>query len=919
MVVGGGQSDRWHSLTCRGKYAGEIRMEITYYDSRPKPQNPAPKPAAVPSGSQREEVTRVTPKRRPLPSDPVTGEAPTPPAPQTTPQHAQTPPRPLQGQHTSLMPNKSPSQGVEYQISPSSQPRDKSQPLHVAPQTPQHSQTPPQHSGRYSPNPKTPNSFGRGRHAQAQDISIAYPSHRAMPEPIPHQHGQIESFGHQYENGHPADGHYKEGYQTEPVPPQHHHQVQQYEQLDARYNQMYDDRHTPRSTQIHHELPAVDDPRPYPLEDDRPPPPPVHRSRTSLDGSPANNAAPSMRQDVLRSEAHRSSLSSSAPYPGRPQYKPHDSAPFVVPQRSRVESRGEDYHPLPPHHSLNPIYDSQYRSIKPTFKDHDSSPAAQQYHNSSYYLADSRSQRYEEAGYVTVPTTAPLSTSGRSSAGSGMSENRGRPAAHPHLQNDCKVGASYGRSCSPNPPDFRRSATGAPPHQSFHSQEILYMSRRELENNELAIVPHKSSSAYKGPDVPGSLAAVGEPFITQGITDRIYKERRPDLKYTQHEVTTPTRGQQETVEHRRSADHRDSFCHRGSIDSRDCTDHRSSYGPSGSAVHHQKLYTPPDWEDNNQALTYVGSHPGARSAHDANAVSRQREASASPQQAIKRKSVSPAPASPMDKQRERRHSGIPFGPDSYDGFNPTLARAKEADPIYSDPDTKIITHDGREVDPSDHLPMSSWAPEPDKRPKEESPDSCQRHSPSGPQPMPSGGRGQVRARARPQSMSVPSHSNEEPESSVQIHSSSGRNRLQKKSTQRTQALPGLSKLPAPASSSGPLVPLDNTPGGSGFTPPRHMSRASTFDVNGSENRESMYGSSPTNRGDYRSGYGNRDDPYDRGYRAGPPGPPPVPAKVPLELTMSGANGPSRDDEWALMQEMQSIDLGSGRSRRHRGY
>lgn len=34
--AGGGQSDQWHGLNCKGRYAGEIRIELTYYDSRPK-------------------------------------------------------------------------------------------------------------------------------------------------------------------------------------------------------------------------------------------------------------------------------------------------------------------------------------------------------------------------------------------------------------------------------------------------------------------------------------------------------------------------------------------------------------------------------------------------------------------------------------------------------------------------------------------------------------------------------------------------------------------------------------------------------------------------------------------------------------------------------------------------------------------
>ncbi|KAA6410981.1 MAG: C2 domain containing [Lasallia pustulata] len=36
VVPGGGQNDLWHNLNCKGRYAGEIRIELTYYDTRPK-------------------------------------------------------------------------------------------------------------------------------------------------------------------------------------------------------------------------------------------------------------------------------------------------------------------------------------------------------------------------------------------------------------------------------------------------------------------------------------------------------------------------------------------------------------------------------------------------------------------------------------------------------------------------------------------------------------------------------------------------------------------------------------------------------------------------------------------------------------------------------------------------------------------
>ncbi|PYH97116.1 hypothetical protein BO71DRAFT_481562 [Aspergillus ellipticus CBS 707.79] len=36
IIPGGSQNDHWHPLQFRGKYAGEVRLEMTYYDTRPE-------------------------------------------------------------------------------------------------------------------------------------------------------------------------------------------------------------------------------------------------------------------------------------------------------------------------------------------------------------------------------------------------------------------------------------------------------------------------------------------------------------------------------------------------------------------------------------------------------------------------------------------------------------------------------------------------------------------------------------------------------------------------------------------------------------------------------------------------------------------------------------------------------------------
>ncbi|KAK6440676.1 hypothetical protein LTR95_003103 [Oleoguttula sp. CCFEE 5521] len=65
IVPGGGKRDVWQGLNCKGKYAGEVRIEMTYYDSRPKPE-------VSRESSFGDEATRIVSgsgrvKRRPLP------------------------------------------------------------------------------------------------------------------------------------------------------------------------------------------------------------------------------------------------------------------------------------------------------------------------------------------------------------------------------------------------------------------------------------------------------------------------------------------------------------------------------------------------------------------------------------------------------------------------------------------------------------------------------------------------------------------------------------------------------------------------------------------------------------------------------------------------------------------------------------
>lgn len=138
-----------------------------------------------------------------------------------------------------------------------------------------------------------------------------------------------------------------------------------------------------------------------------------------------------------------------------------------------------------------------------------------------------------------------------------------------------------------------------------------------------------------------------------------------------------------------------------------------------------------------------------------------------------RKSVSPQP---MPAERPQQ-SAIPFSPDSFEAYNPSILAANSVnDPgaRYSTPeqakeasrqherrekigDGPIIGTDGRIIDPSDHLPTDTWAPEPEqKTPTRRGPEVTVRfrNSPQGAQPMPSAGRRPLNE-ARTQSASTP--------------------------------------------------------------------------------------------------------------------------------------------------------------------
>ncbi|KIL96249.1 hypothetical protein FAVG1_00992 [Fusarium avenaceum] len=808
IVSGGGQNDFWQTLTCKGKYAGEIRVEITFYDTRTKPDKPVAKPKQIaPTEPDQGSMSKRTPvKRRPLPSDPVTGEAPvvTPPAPTTAPVPApvpaplpapiaaapapatptgpdhRTPPRTHNKQlsHSgSFIPTQSPLQSVEYNTPPSHSSRRHTEQYSTSPHghVPQEYTTPTRGEAPHQSRRSMVLHDGAPRQYDDRDYSPRYSPHSSQMDPR---------------------GHY--------------------------------------SQQDYYDQPQVlDDPRQFsPVENERPPPPPAHRSRHnspsqelvprgSFDAS--SNKLPQMRHDVLRHEAQRQSM---VAYPGRPAFRGYDSAPATNQAHSPTAS---NYDGLPRHSSYDASYDPHYRSMQPTVEDvpETSGHPMQNYsQNPQNPQNGSQFQHSDELCFDDNPSPAPLVL--RRSPVPVPFRNDYSPAHPAQDPEDWQITMS---------PSHARSYSRSPGDNSYypHTSQGSYQGHPA----DMNAAHGQSSHNYASAALPASLVPGLDANQSQELTDLIYADRRQDLRQHSQSMSsmpTPSRGRPRN---------------------------ESLQGYNQAPPEHAYAVQP----YNRRAITY--DQPEQQLVRH-RGVSPDPRTSPNPQHMIKRKSVSPAP--PLEDQR--RKSDIPFGPDSYDALNPSLVSSKSgASPspdFMDDEPKKIITYDGREIDPSDHLPMETWAPEPEK--KEPNPDARTRPKLSGVKPMPPSTRGPPRSGRHSMSATNTSYSfSDEPRAPPQP----GRTRLQKRTNRASQS-------PAPSS---PLAPIskdnyqERAPYGNASL--RGLPRAGTWDVE------------DENRGAY--------------------GGPPIPAKIPM---MSGANG---GQEMALMQEMQRIDIGTGRSRRRGGY
>lgn len=668
-MPGGGKNDLWQGLNCKGKYAGELRIELTYYDMRPKP---APVEGAM--EEMRESVGsgsgRV--KRRPLPS--AAGG-------HVTPDTIPTAAGPLRAKHgprdvrTPPRANSMPPETMVF-----------SQPHQPAPDQrwmsssvgPAQQQTPPnQYDDEYSNYPDQAYDAGAfDLQNQADFLPQLPPSNRQRERAQPPS--RVDELRQQYpSHGHP---HPLPHSHSAPIVPQTSYAIEQYDdgqQLQIDYPGPIPDveyQHQHMSARRRSEIPSgwqgFDDPymgQPSSPEDSRPPPPPMH-----------SNSAPV----VPHYSSPYDGQMSSSPLMQSPPHARHHSVPSSSPLQQMERGFGSSQR-LPAHgHPVRGSSMDGYNS-SPDLSPYNSSPSSySQGHTPSPYARTQPGRALPHRNSIAEPYQTTPS----------------RP--HPLSQ-------EVPRPRSPLPP-LPSSAEQSPYQYDYRTRDAVPLIKPR------AISPQPSQASPAGNSA-----------------------QRP----------------------------------------------RSSY----SIQHPVRAF---ESSDGNPLSTSTSRNPPL------SLQTAQRNTPA-------RKSVSPHPATTPNSASGG--SSVPFSPDSFTIHNPassqpTLPAGNSPHSPYQispgavvgrdEPTGPIVNWHGQEIDPSDRLPVDSWAPEPEKkvqpktygmgRDRDFGPRSAQPSSAPGSRNLTRDTVINVRLKGQPpQQQQLP----QEPESPT-------RNRLQKKSAQPSSRSPG---------------------------------------------------------------------------------------------------------------------------------
>jgi hypothetical protein len=791
LVPGGGQNDIWHQLHFKGKYAGEIRVELTYYDTRPKAEsaleqrrerernhtNSGSSPAAV-AGPRQLGPREV--KRRPLPQGPP-GSLPLTRPP--LPDHVHSAPIPA--------PHPSPSYNGE-----------------------------PDRRDIWAPDQH----YHSGIEQPVSNYEKSYTNDHEEPSPLTHDYA------------HSSPQLFSQIQDTNPSFPDHNG----FDRLDTRMEHAEHSYHS--DFNAFPSSPATNSPYYTPSKDDRrhsaqPAFPPQdiveHSPSSAYTSSPPVQSSPGMIRSAPGSGDHGK----------RAQFNRYSTS----------HSKTDIYRDSPlrqsiSHHEIEPDHNHRPRSPN------DGPPPPPPAHGQRLPLSRPPSNTYQEQNTFQIPRKSQVS-----------SPTHFSPDARSPLQ-------TIERNFDPY---YQPNASPLPPFSAKHDHYEAYS---KSVNSPFEPPPRRQT--FPRP----SSNRENNPPMSAGGYDGLPTETEEPLSYdvaeTQRSWNSPP----------------------------------SSGQPRGLFNHGRptQVHDFPDVPD--QQRTYQ-SQP---------TIVRPRAISPGARNAPTRKSVSPNPSSPLD---DRCLSGVPFGPDSYDVLNPATSPAVAAGisppKIESTEQLKeaarlreverlreqgpIIGNDGREIDPSDHLPSDTWAPEPER--KNRKPEVVIRFRTKDEAVRTPIKFGSSPASARPLSMPMPVQSSspysvESPSSGVRV----GRNRLQKQMPSRP-----LPVQPFQHPHSSPPVPV--APPMSEFNAPSPGSRmppANDFNAHSSGSRVPMRPALSEYSMMGKRSYGS--SPHNHGYE---PSPPPIPAKVPFYGAETPPYRPHGNmDPFAA--EISSIDIGGSGVQRSGG-
>ncbi|KAF1982734.1 hypothetical protein K402DRAFT_407399 [Aulographum hederae CBS 113979] len=828
VMPGGGHHDLWHTLHCKGKYAGEIRIELTYYDTR----EPEEKPVVEKKKSTNRVLTednlyqpisgprQLTPvKRRPLPNDPSSAS----PSPSAIPDHAR---------------------GVPM---PQSAPRS----FHTPPAT--------QHSRSVD---NTPSHGRHGRHGDSRHGAME----RRRPAPYPESpHDAYEDVGQaELESSRDRRSSYNPQY---PYPDDPFQRVSSIEPFIDRDGNIVDPSaiygRAPAQVQPLEPLPQIPSGRGgrqsrQSVSSQRsydPVPAPYHSGNVPPANLAHSHSAPTV--PVSHSlEYSRPERGAHPPFDGHGleisngHYQNQDSpqSQMMLARRAPHGQAGDPYHP------------DHYQS-SPSYNDH------------GYHLEHSMQPTVEDEEDLNHPPPPPPPVH-RASA----------PADVPHVHDRAP---SCGEPMAPAP--LRINSNRMPmqdpcqqPVQTYQQPEGYYDEPEQMMDDRYEDRRGSNAQYAEHTQQPRRLSNVNAMGSSPAAEDQYALTRVGVQGYSPVTSSSPRQLPPRSQEHRLSIS-------------------QLQYAASPPAhAQPQQFSTPPrphplstsQSAANQGPPRYRGNSYESPSTYDAAPMIKPRAISPGPsprtgrmpdRSTPTRKSVSPRPPEPSST--DRRLSAVPFSPDCFDELNPSArlistqhsnttsayGTPKTRDSPFNNPthnnDEPDVDFHGNKIDPSDRLPVDSWAPEPERKPGEKDRPLRQRDRLTGAREPGAGGGGTITAMIKP--LGSGSHSSSD--------SPSMRNRLQK-------ARPKSAYLTGSDSATG----SPNTGGGS---PNGYMSSPGT----------GTYASSSTSLVRSRAGRPALGGEVSRSFGAAPP----IPAKIPI----AAGEGFEKDDLDALSLEMAGIDLG----------